>query len=348
MSDMLDDVVHSWESWVRSPRATQHLVRLATRHPDFETWTLDELRSPRSSPRTDAMQAALVAEAQRRDNDALATLIVQLRPGLVHLIGWAARNYHGDRWSEADDDVVGLFGETVLHHRLDRRPRLIAANLLLDTRQKIWRAEGRESRCRQAALTAAVSSAATERAGPWAEMQPDLVVDELTLMGQLADAIRPETALFFTESPTNPYLRVIDVAETARVCHDGGVKVVIDSTFATPVNHRALDDGADLMMKLAGGSGIFGFVVFYMVGILGGIGTLSGLLAISLFASSVTVRYRCMRCRASSLLGSDRRAGRLRARRSVLSRLRTAYWFWRRRSKPSGIVSGGNCSTRST
>lgn len=60
-----------------------------------------------------------------------------------------------------------------------------------------------------------------------------------------------------------------------------------------------LDDGADLMLKLAGGSGIFGFVVFYMVGVLGGIGTMAGLLAISLFASSVTVRYRCMTCRAS-------------------------------------------------
>jgi cystathionine gamma-synthase len=55
---------------------------------------------------------------------------------------------------------------------------------------------------------------------------------------QLADAIRPQTHLFFTESPTNPYLRVIDVPEAVRVCHGSGVDVVIDSTFATPVNHR--------------------------------------------------------------------------------------------------------------
>ncbi|MGI9592058.1 MAG: trans-sulfuration enzyme family protein [Myxococcota bacterium] len=68
---------------------------------------------------------------------------------------------------------------------------------------------------------------------------------------QLADAIRPETKLFFTESPTNPYLRVIDVAESARVCHERGVQVVIDSTFATPVNHRPLDDGADLVIHSA-------------------------------------------------------------------------------------------------
>ncbi len=68
---------------------------------------------------------------------------------------------------------------------------------------------------------------------------------------QLADAIRPETKLFFTESPTNPYLRVIDVAEAARVAHARGVGVVIDSTFASPVNHRALADGADFVIHSA-------------------------------------------------------------------------------------------------
>ena len=68
---------------------------------------------------------------------------------------------------------------------------------------------------------------------------------------QLAEAIRDETRLFFTESPTNPYLRVIEVGEAVRVCHARGVKVVIDSTFATPVNHRALDDGADLVVHSA-------------------------------------------------------------------------------------------------
>jgi cystathionine gamma-synthase len=68
---------------------------------------------------------------------------------------------------------------------------------------------------------------------------------------QLAGAIRDDTALFFTESPTNPYLRVIDVKEAVRVAHARGVRVVIDSTFATPVNHRPLDDGADLVVHSA-------------------------------------------------------------------------------------------------
>jgi len=67
----------------------------------------------------------------------------------------------------------------------------------------------------------------------------------------LSAAIRDDTALFFTESPTNPYLRVIDVAETVRVCHARGVKVVIDSTFGTPLAFRALDDGADYVIHSA-------------------------------------------------------------------------------------------------
>lgn len=72
--------------------------------------------------------------------------------------------------------------------------------------------------------------------------------------GNLAEfeaAIRPNTRLFFTESPTNPYLRVIDVPAFARVAHARGVKVIIDSTFATPVNHRPLADGADLVLHSA-------------------------------------------------------------------------------------------------
>jgi cystathionine gamma-synthase len=68
---------------------------------------------------------------------------------------------------------------------------------------------------------------------------------------QLADAIRDDTTLFFTESPTNPYLRVIDVPEAVEICHRRGVRVVIDSTFASPVNHRPLEDGADYVIHSA-------------------------------------------------------------------------------------------------
>jgi len=68
---------------------------------------------------------------------------------------------------------------------------------------------------------------------------------------KLAAALRDDTAVFFTESPTNPYLRVIDIEETCRVAHARGAKVVIDTTFATPVNHRPLEQGADLVLHSA-------------------------------------------------------------------------------------------------
>ncbi len=70
-------------------------------------------------------------------------------------------------------------------------------------------------------------------------------------LGQFEAAIRDETSIFFTESPTNPYLRVTDVPAFVEVAHARGVKVIIDSTFATPVNHRPLLDGADLVIHSA-------------------------------------------------------------------------------------------------
>lgn len=64
-------------------------------------------------------------------------------------------------------------------------------------------------------------------------------------------AIRDNTVLFFTESPTNPYLRVTDVAAFSEVARAHDVKLIMDSTFATPVNHRTLEEGADLVIHSA-------------------------------------------------------------------------------------------------
>ncbi|MDX1648555.1 MAG: aminotransferase class I/II-fold pyridoxal phosphate-dependent enzyme [Myxococcota bacterium] len=67
----------------------------------------------------------------------------------------------------------------------------------------------------------------------------------------LKAALRDDTALFFTEAPTNPYLRVIDLPEAVRACHERGVQVMVDATFASPVNFRPLDHGADLVIHSA-------------------------------------------------------------------------------------------------
>jgi cystathionine gamma-synthase len=69
--------------------------------------------------------------------------------------------------------------------------------------------------------------------------------------GKFEAAIRENTALFFTESPTNPFLRVADIPAVTKVAHARGVKVIIDSTFSSPYNQRALEYDADLVVHSA-------------------------------------------------------------------------------------------------
>lgn len=67
----------------------------------------------------------------------------------------------------------------------------------------------------------------------------------------LENAIRPNTRLILTESPTNPYLRVIDVPRLVQIARRHGLKTIIDSTFATPINQRPLEFGVDLVLHSA-------------------------------------------------------------------------------------------------
>jgi cystathionine gamma-synthase len=64
----------------------------------------------------------------------------------------------------------------------------------------------------------------------------------------LEAAIRPETRLIISESPTNPYLRVADLERLVRIARRDRVKTIIDATFATPYNVRPLEYGIDLVI----------------------------------------------------------------------------------------------------
>lgn len=57
-----------------------------------------------------------------------------------------------------------------------------------------------------------------------------------------------KVSLYFSESPTNPMLRVVDVPTIADLCKEHDVISVFDTTFATPVNFRPIDFGADLVL----------------------------------------------------------------------------------------------------
>jgi cystathionine gamma-synthase len=69
--------------------------------------------------------------------------------------------------------------------------------------------------------------------------------------GVFEEAVRPNTRLIFGETPTNPYLRVLDLAEMVRVARPRGILTMVDSTFATPVNLRPLSMGIDLVVHSA-------------------------------------------------------------------------------------------------
>jgi len=67
----------------------------------------------------------------------------------------------------------------------------------------------------------------------------------------LEDAIRPTTRVLVSESPTNPYNRILDLERFAAIGKKHRVKTVIDATFATPYNARPLEWGVDLVMHSA-------------------------------------------------------------------------------------------------
>jgi cystathionine gamma-lyase len=67
----------------------------------------------------------------------------------------------------------------------------------------------------------------------------------------LESAIRPETRLIWVETPTNPTLKIADLAMIAEVAKKRGIITVCDNTFASPAMQRPLDHGFDLVMHSA-------------------------------------------------------------------------------------------------
>ena len=64
-------------------------------------------------------------------------------------------------------------------------------------------------------------------------------------------AIRPETRMVWVETPTNPMLKVVDLAAVSAVARRHGLLVVVDNTFASPALQRPLEFGADIVMHSA-------------------------------------------------------------------------------------------------
>ncbi|WP_442481468.1 trans-sulfuration enzyme family protein [Aeoliella sp. SH292] len=72
-----------------------------------------------------------------------------------------------------------------------------------------------------------------------------------TNLKAFAAAIKRNTKLVWIESPGNPQMSITDIAACAKIAHDAGALLGIDSTFATPVLTRPIELGADIVMHSA-------------------------------------------------------------------------------------------------
>lgn len=99
---------------------------------------------------------------------------------------------------------------------------------------------------------------------------------------RLEEAVRPTTRLIFSESPTNPYNRILDLERVAAVAQRHRVKTIIDSTFATPINQRPIELGIDLVIHsatkyLGGHNDLLAGAVLGSAPMIGGIRDLQGI-----------------------------------------------------------------------
>lgn len=91
---------------------------------------------------------------------------------------------------------------------------------------------------------------------------------ELSDVDALRAAIRPETKVVWLETPSNPLLKIVDIALIAEIAHAAGLIVVVDNTFASPALQQPLALGADVVMHsttkyLGGHSDVLGGTVVF-------------------------------------------------------------------------------------
>ena len=78
--------------------------------------------------------------------------------------------------------------------------------------------------------------------------QLDFSYVDTSSLDAIRGAIRPSTKMLFLETPTNPVLRITDLAAACEIAHAQNVFVVVDNTFASPYVQRPIEFGADLVV----------------------------------------------------------------------------------------------------
>ncbi len=73
-------------------------------------------------------------------------------------------------------------------------------------------------------------------------------VDQALPLEELQKYIKPDTKCIFGETVTNPTVNILDIEKFAALAHNNGVPLIVDNTFATPVNCRPFEFGADIVV----------------------------------------------------------------------------------------------------
>ncbi len=76
----------------------------------------------------------------------------------------------------------------------------------------------------------------------------DVVTVDFSDLQAVEQAVTPETALVWGETPANPTMRITDISKIAQITHQHGARLAIDSTFATPMATRPITLGADYVI----------------------------------------------------------------------------------------------------
>jgi cystathionine gamma-synthase len=76
----------------------------------------------------------------------------------------------------------------------------------------------------------------------------EVTFTDLSDIANLSKSIKPNTKLVWTESPTNPQLKIVDLVSVISICKQHTIRVAVDNTFATPALQNPIKLGADIVM----------------------------------------------------------------------------------------------------
>jgi len=76
----------------------------------------------------------------------------------------------------------------------------------------------------------------------------DFTYVDLREIGSLESALRPSTKMVWIETPTNPLMKLVDIARAAEIAHRAGAWLMVDNTFMSPFFQRPIELGADLVL----------------------------------------------------------------------------------------------------